>query len=74
MAKCVYVNSTIGHCFAGWIKTHQQYYQEQTRFILDNMLRKLEQYPKMRFVYAEMTYFSMWWYELDSVQKDTVKK
>ncbi len=58
----------------GWVKTFQQYFQEQTRFILDNMLRKLEQYPKMRFVFAEITYFSLWWNDLDIVQKESVKK
>ena len=60
--------------FVGWIKTFQQYYQDQTRFILDNMLRKLEMYPKMRFIFAEISYFSQWWDEIDSVQRESVKK
>lgn len=61
------------HC-KGWVKTFQQYYNEQTKHILDKMLTKLEQYPRMRFIYAEMSFFSTWWQDLDVSRREAVKK
>ena len=59
---------------AGWIKTFDRYYQDQTRHIFDTMLDKLEAYPKMRFIYAEMSFFSVWWNEISQDKKNRVKK
>ncbi len=58
----------------GWLKTFERYYTDQTRHILNNMVERLEFYPKMRFIYAEMSFFSMWWNEIDSKMKERVKK
>jgi len=38
------------------------------------MVEKLEQYPKMRFIYAEMSFFSMWWGLIDIGMRERVKK
>jgi alpha-mannosidase II len=38
------------------------------------MLEKLEAYPKMRFIYAEMSYFSVWWNEITPDKQRRVKK
>lgn len=62
------------HCDPGWIKTFDAYYQDQTRHILDNMVDKLEQHPTMRFVYAEMSFFTLWWSHLDNSVRNRVKK
>ncbi|ELU10739.1 hypothetical protein CAPTEDRAFT_167403 [Capitella teleta] len=61
------------HCDPGWVKTFDRYYSEQTRHILDNMLEKLEAYPKMRFIYAEISFFSMWWQEISVDKQRRVK-
>ena len=47
---------------------------DQTRHILDNMVDKLEQYPEMRFIYAEMSFFSLWWGEIEPAKKTRVKR
>lgn len=62
------------HNDPGWIKTFEAYYQDQTRHILNNMVDKLEAYPSMRFVYAEMSFFSLWWGQLEYAMRNRVKK
>ena len=66
------------HCFilysSGWVKTYESYYTQQVRHILNNMLSKLEQYPKFRFMYAEISFFHIWWNEIDQDKRQRVKK
>jgi len=38
------------------------------------MVEKLEQYPQMRFIYAEMSFFSLWWSQIDPTLRKRVKK
>nr|CDJ93263.1 Glycoside hydrolase and Glycosyl hydrolases 38 domain containing protein [Haemonchus contortus] len=58
------------HCDPGWIKTFEEYYHTQTRNILDGMARHLGLDKDMRFIYAEISFFEMWWKE----QNDDVRK
>jgi len=59
---------------SGWIKTFERYFEEQTRNILNLMVEKLEQYPQMRFIYAEMSFFSLWWTQIDLSMRQRVKR
>nr|KAG5689842.1 hypothetical protein BaRGS_012192 [Batillaria attramentaria] len=59
---------------AGWIKTFTDYYKQQTRNIFENMLPQLEKDPRRKFIYAEISYFSLWWDEIDAMKRDRVKK
>ena len=38
------------------------------------MVEKLEQYPQMRFIYAEMSFFALWWSQIDPAMRQRVKK
>ncbi|VDO27798.1 unnamed protein product [Haemonchus placei] len=62
------------HCDPGWIKTFEEYYHTQTRNILDGMARHLGLDKDMRFIYAEISFFEMWWKDQnDDVRKKVIK-
>jgi alpha-mannosidase II len=62
------------HNDPGWLKTFEQYYAAQTRNILSNVVNALSQDPNRRFIWAEISYFDLWWGEQSNERKDLVKK
>lgn len=62
------------HNDPGWVKTFDQYFEQQTKAILSNMLVQLIQNPSMTFIWAEISYFSKWFEPLSDTQKQDVKR
>ena len=62
------------HNDPGWLKTVDEYYADQTKHILDNMVRKLSTYPNMTFVWAETIYLAMWWNDQEDAVKAQVRR
>lgn len=62
------------HNDPGWIKTMDEYFNKQTRNILSNMISLLDEDPDRTFIWAEISYFSMWWDTVDDTMKAKVRK
>ncbi|CAD5223595.1 unnamed protein product [Bursaphelenchus okinawaensis] len=61
------------HCDPGWLQTFEGYYKAQTKNILDGMATNLAEKPDMKFIYAEMSFFELWWSEQSESTKEAVK-
>ena len=46
------------HCDVGWLKTVDKYYEEQTRSILENMIKLLSDDPELKFSWSEISFLS----------------
>ncbi|PAV88948.1 hypothetical protein WR25_24382, partial [Diploscapter pachys] len=62
------------HNDPGWVKTFDDYYNGQTKHILSGMAKHLPQKDGMRFIYAEMSFFEMWWSQQSEEVRETVRK
>lgn len=62
------------HNDPGWVKTFDDYYQAQVRQLLDNMINKLEEDPRRKFIETEMSFFSTWWHDITQDKRKRVKR
>lgn len=62
------------HNDPGWIKTFDDYYEHDTKHILSNALRHLKENPDMKFIWAEISYFSRFYEELGQNNKKDMRE
>jgi alpha-mannosidase II len=61
------------HNDPGWLQTFEDYYQSRTKGILNSVFRALDEDHNRHFIWAEISFFSRWWQDIDTAMKNTVR-
>lgn len=62
------------HVDPGWIKTVQQYFDEQTKHILDTVVDYLAAEPFRTFIWAEISFLHMWWEQAEPARRTVLRR
>ncbi|KAK6101083.1 Glycosyl hydrolases 38 N-terminal domain family protein [Brugia pahangi] len=64
------------HVDPGWLYTFEEYYSTSdhpVRKILNNIVNSLRKYPKLRFIWSEMSFLERWWSEANTTYRNYFK-
>ncbi|XP_017786043.1 PREDICTED: lysosomal alpha-mannosidase-like [Nicrophorus vespilloides] len=62
------------HDDVGWVKTVDEYFDEDVNNILSTVVKALQENPRRRFIQVETAYFYKWWFLQDDGTKENVKR
>ncbi|CAF1076270.1 unnamed protein product [Didymodactylos carnosus] len=62
------------HCDPGWIYTFEDYFNQETKNIIDTIITALSSNSKYKFVWAEISYLHLWWEQASNEKKELCKK
>ncbi|EGD82499.1 hypothetical protein PTSG_03147 [Salpingoeca rosetta] len=61
------------HVDPGWIRTFDDYYQKQTKAILDTVTDFLAARPFRKFIWAEISFLQAWWHDATPDRRRTFR-
>ncbi len=66
--------SEFNDIYLGWLHTFEQYFDQATRHIIDTVITILDTNKKYKFIWAEMSFLSLWWDQASSDKRQLLKK
>jgi len=62
------------HNDPGWLKTFVNYFQSETRHILNLAVTKMPEFHNMSFIWSEISFLNMWWEQAHPTKQRALKK
>ncbi|XP_066372837.1 alpha-mannosidase 2 isoform X1 [Miscanthus floridulus] len=62
------------HNDPGWIRTVEEYYERQSRHILDTIVESLSKDSRRKFIWEEMSYLERWWRDAPPKKQEAFAK
>ena len=62
------------HDDPGWLRTFEEYFADSVVKILDGMVASLTSNARMKFIYAEMSFFELWWAQRGEQVRNQVRR
>ncbi|GLU02006.1 hypothetical protein SLE2022_192790 [Rubroshorea leprosula] len=60
------------HNDPGWKLTVEEYYEKQSRFILDTIVESLSKDSRRKFIWEEMSYLERWWRDASEDKRESL--
>jgi len=62
------------HNDPGWLKTFTNYFQSDSRQILNLLVTKMQEYTDMTFIWSEISFLQLWWDQAHPTKQRALKR